>query len=591
VIHLSARRERAAPTAASSEAVHPYARWLLWLVCLAILFANLGGPALFEPDEGRNAEKAREILLLNDWVTPHENFVPVLDKPMFFYWLIAICYKIFGVSEWSARLPSALLALGCLFLVHRFVHQRWGAWEAMWSVLILVTSVEFFLLARVVILDMTLSFCITLSLCSFYAAVNAEDQKAAKRNCFLMYVGLGTGTLVKGFIGIIVPGMVFLTYLLVTHRWSVLRRLYLVPGALGVLAIVAPWYLWADARNPDYLSYYFWDEHFARYLTDEFERSESWFYFFVVVAAGFVPWILLLPSVLQDSWKRLDDKNIFLLLWIGVPFLFFSASSSKLPHYVLPLYPALAILSGQMIAGRFNRAESKSGWVFYLPSTLLAGFVLYLLIGGFWPHLLASEIRTTVAENLAVIIYCTTLIGVIFGSVAYNQVRGYSIKQRGAYVGACLGLTVFFLLVSRLMVTASMQRSSKTLAQSSLVFLTADSQVAIFNTYVPGLIFNLRLDRPVWVVNPEGRQTWMGSPYVSTRKRNPALGYDKVLLTFDQFADAWKTITHPPLVFAKAKHVPLLEQEVTGATQELVRVDEYVLVSKPEQRSMLKPRR
>jgi hypothetical protein len=165
-------------------------------------------------------------------------------------------------------------------------------------------------------------------------------------------------------------------------------------------------------------------------------------------------------------------------------------------------------------------------------------------------------------------------------------VRGYSIKQRGAYAGACLGLAVFFLLVGRLMVTVSMQRSSKTLAQSSLVFLTADSQVAIFNTYVPGLIFNLRLDRPVWVVNPEGRQTWMGSPYVSTRRRNPALGYDKVLLTFDQFADAWKKMTHPPLVFAKAKHVPLLEQQTTGVTQELVRVDEYVLVSKPEQRSL-----
>jgi hypothetical protein len=108
----------------------------------------------------------------------------------------------------------------------------------------------------------------------------------------------------------------------------------------------------------------------------------------------------------------------------------------------------------------------------------------------------------------------------------------------------------------------------------------------IFNTYVPGLIFNLRLDRPVWVVGPEGKQTWMGSPYVSTRRRNPALGYGKVLVTFDQFADAWKKMRHPPLVFAKAKHVSLLEQQVTAVTQELVRVDEYVLVSKPEQRSI-----
>jgi 4-amino-4-deoxy-L-arabinose transferase-like glycosyltransferase len=591
VINLSARREHPSPTAPSSEAVHPYARWLLWLVCLAVLFANLGGPALFEPDEGRNAEKAREILLLNDWVTPHENFVPVLDKPMFFYWLIAICFEVFGISEWSARLPSALLALACLFLVYRFVRPRWGTWEAMWSVLILVTSVEFFLLARIVILDMTLTFCITLALCSFYAAVHAEDKKAAKLNCFLMYLALGAGTLVKGLIGVIVPGIVFLGYLLVTHRWSILRSLYLVPGTLIFLAIAAPWYVWANARNPDYLSYYFWDEHFGRYLTDGFERSESWFYFFVVVAAGFVPWILLLPAVLKDSWKIHDDKNIFLLLWIGVPLLFFSASNSKLPHYVLPLYPALAILTGQMIAGRFNQPGSKSRRVLYLPGILSVGFVVYLLIGGFWPDLLASEIRTTVVENLLVIVYCTTLIGVIFGSFAYAPVKGYPIKQRTAYICACLGLAVFFLLLGRVMVTASVQRSSKILAQTALSFLTPDSQVAIFNTYVPGLIFNLRLDRPVWVVNPEGRQTWMGSPYVSMRKKNPASGYGKVLVTFNQFADAWNKMPHPPLVFAKAKHVSLLEQQVSAVTQELVRVDDYVLVSRPEQRSVFELRR
>src|SRR5919109_517804 len=91
---------------------------LVCLVCLAIVFTNLGSSALFEPDEGRNAEKAREILLLGDWVTPHENFLPTLDKPVFFYWLVASSFILFGLSEWSARLPSALAALGCIFLVY-----------------------------------------------------------------------------------------------------------------------------------------------------------------------------------------------------------------------------------------------------------------------------------------------------------------------------------------------------------------------------------------------------------------------------------------------------------------------------------------
>src|SRR5512147_442600 len=105
-----------------------------------MLFYRLGGPALFEPDEGRNAEKAREILLLNEWITPHENFHAVLDKPIFFYSLIALSFKLFGVSEWSARFPSALAAFSCLLVVYFFVRRWWGGREALWSVLILATS-------------------------------------------------------------------------------------------------------------------------------------------------------------------------------------------------------------------------------------------------------------------------------------------------------------------------------------------------------------------------------------------------------------------------------------------------------------------
>ena len=137
-----------------------------------ILFYRLGGPALFEPDEGRNAEKAREILVLNDWITPHENFNAVLDKPIFFYWLIALSYKIFGVSEWAARLPSALAAFGCIVMVYFFVRRWWGEWEARWSVLVLVTSAGFFVFSRLVIFDMTLTAFIMLALCAFYHAAH-----------------------------------------------------------------------------------------------------------------------------------------------------------------------------------------------------------------------------------------------------------------------------------------------------------------------------------------------------------------------------------------------------------------------------------
>jgi 4-amino-4-deoxy-L-arabinose transferase-like glycosyltransferase len=539
---------------------------------------NLGSADFFEPDEGRNAEKAREILLLNDWVTPHENFLPVLDKPMLFYWPVALSYKIFGVTEWSARLSSAVFALGCLFLVYRFAHRWWGPWEALWSALVLLTSVEFFILARIVRSDMALTFCVTLALCSFYSAILAENKKAKKLDSLLMYGALGAGTLVKGLIGLVIPGMVFFVYLLLTNKWSILRRLHLLPGALLFLVIVTPWYLWVDARNPGYLRYFFWDEHFTRYLTDEFNRSQSWFYFFFVIAVGFFPWTLLLPLVVRDAWQKIDDKNIFLILWSILPLLFFSASNSKLPHYILPIYPALAILTGRMITGFFNKPPSSARWGFYLPWILLVGCVLYLLIGGVWQRLLSTEIRATVSENLIFIGLSAAAMVFTLGGYAYANLRGYWSSQIASYLCTGVVMAVFFLLVGHLMVTASVGRSAKALAQSTAPFITHDSQMAIYDTYMSGLIFYLRLDRPIWIVASPGKTTLMGSPYVSTHRPDPAPGHGKILFNFAEFSEAWKKTNHPLLVFAKAKTLLRLESQLAEGTKKLAGVDEYVLV-------------
>jgi 4-amino-4-deoxy-L-arabinose transferase-like glycosyltransferase len=582
VINLSLRQQPSRSSiAVVIDRLHHYLSWFLGLFCLAVIFVNLGSADLFEPDEGRNAEKAREILLLNDWVTPHENFLPVLDKPMFFYWLVAFSYKIFGISEWSGRLPSALSALGCLFSVYRFALQRGGSWEGCWSVLILLTSVQFFLLSRVVIADMTLTFSITLALSSFYSAIHAEDEKAKKIHCWLLYGALAAGTLVKGLIGIVIPGLVFFIYLVVTKRWVALRRLHLFPGTLFFLVIVAPWYLWVDARNPGYLSYYFWHEHLTRYLTDEFGRYRSWFYFFSVLAVGFLPWTLWLPFVAKDAWQRLDDKKVFLLLWTVLPFLFFTLSNSQLPQYVLPIYPPLAILSGQMIAARFKEPTSKETWLGYLPWIPSAGSVLYFLIGGVWPHLAPIPIRDNIIENLIAIGFCAVVMAFILGVFAYANLKGRRRRQLAAYLCLCGGMALFLWLVGQFMATVASNRSARSLAQSAAPFITHDSQVALYDTYLTGLIFYLRRDRPIWFVGSPGKTTWMGSPYVSRFFPNSAPGHGKILVSFAEFADAWDKGTPPVLVFAKAHNIPRLRSQLGESTKELVKVGEYVLVSKP----------
>jgi len=252
-------------------------RWLPWLffgAVVGVLFAYLGSAALFEPDEGRNAEKAREILILNDWLTPHENFYAVLDKPIFFYWLIALSFKYFGVSEWAARLPSVLSALGCVGLVYCFVRRWWGQWEALWSGLILLGSVEFFILSRVVIFDMSLAFFLTLALCAFYEVAHTDNVNRRRVLCFVLYGALGVATLIKGLIGVVVPGMIIFFYLLSTKKWSILRRINLIPGTILFAVVAAPWYLQMDAVHPGYLKYYLWDEHFGRFASGEFDRTQ-----------------------------------------------------------------------------------------------------------------------------------------------------------------------------------------------------------------------------------------------------------------------------------------------------------------------------
>ncbi|HXV79944.1 MAG TPA: glycosyltransferase family 39 protein, partial [Candidatus Binatia bacterium] len=428
---------------------------------------------------------------------------------------------------------------------------------------------------------MTLTFCVTLALCSFYSAVHVENEKSREFYCLPMYGALGAGTLTKGLIGVAIPGMVFFFYLLCTHRWSSLRKLHPLPGALLFFVIVVPWYFSVNMKYPGYLRFYFWDDHVARYLTDQFDRAEPWYHFLGVVAGGFFPWVLFLPQMVKDSWRKFDDKNVFLILSVVLPLLFFSFSKSKSLQYILPIYPALAILSGKTVASFVKRSDRKKRGLLYLAWGFSAGFVFYVLIGALWPPLLPAEIRATVSANLIWIGLSLALMVLIFGAYACANARGHWSSPTASYLCTAAGMAGFFLLASQLMVTASTSRSAKALAQHAAPLITHDSQMAIYDTYLPGLIFYLRLDRPIWIVASPEKTTLMGSPYVSRHQPNPPSGYGKVLLDFAEFSEAWKKNTHPLLIFAKAKNRLRLESQLAEGTKRLTGVNEHILVTKP----------
>lgn len=578
------RAEKIADSSEASSAGDLLQDWLPWLLIAAVAFVllyQLGSAALFEPDEGRNAEKAREILLLNDWVTPHENFYPVLDKPIFFYWLIALSYKLFGLSEWTARLPSLLSALGCVLLIYLFSRSHWGRWVALWSALVLVTSVEFFLLARIVIFDMLLTLFQTVALLAFYEAAHTENRRRRVAFCLTLYLALGAGTLVKGLVAVVIPGIVFFLFILLRGRWDILRRIYLIPGAGVFLAVVLPWYLQADAQNPGYLNYYLWAEHFGRYTSATFDRSEPWYYFIVVGLVGFFPWTLILPWIIKHFWRRgWDDKTLYLVLWVSVPLLFFSASHSKLPHYILPIFPALSIMAGAILVGLDEQSPSKlrapmiSIWVVQSLNAV------YLLLGSFYPGILAPQIRGRFSD-MAYVLWLYAIVSLlILAYMARRRMSQDRMPQDVIYLAQVVGLAVFFVFLTEVMISTALDRSAKTTAMAVLSHLRAGEQVVFFETYMSGLPFYLDAKRPVWLItHGNKKRTFLGNYYAIGKRHNPVTPWGEAIFNLDKFGEQWKSRTRPFLVIVKDKNLPQLADTIGEAPKRLAQINEYVVVS------------
>lgn len=571
------------PASEKPSAVNGQRGWsrLLFLVCLVILFYGLGSTALFEPDEGRNAEKAREILLLGDWVTPHQNFLPTLDKPIFFYWLVALSFKIFGLAEWPARLPSSLAAVGCLLLVYRFARTQWGAWEALWSCLALVTSIEFVILSRIVILDMTFTLFITWALMSFYAAQQSIHSKSRTNLHWLsMYAAMGAATLVKGLLGVIVPGLVIFFYVVLSRKWFLLRQMRIIAGGVVYLGIVAPWYLWAEMRNPGYLRYFLWEEHFVRFLTPYFGRTKGWYYFFVVVGIGFLPWSVILPVTVRSLWKRrAHDVSHFLALWVLVPFVFFSFSHSKLPHYILPIFPALALLTGRALGIEREDSTSKLRWQLFILAVFPVAFVVYLLIGAGWPHGLPVEIRSAAVQKVAVIGLYAAILILIFAVFAFGQMK-HLWKEHGVpFLCTSVSLALLLVLLTQIIAATSFHRVSKSLARKIASVINPQDRIVFYDTYIQGIPFYLRIHKPIWLVQSAEKQAVMGSYYVRERRPVAAAGYGPVFFTFKQFAEQWENNNVALRVIVKEKNLSRLSADIGVTPNSVIKMGQYALAS------------
>jgi 4-amino-4-deoxy-L-arabinose transferase-like glycosyltransferase len=425
--------------AALPSRAHPSGKGLALLLalCAPLFFLGLGTLGLTDRDEGSNAEAAREMVESGDWITPTLNGAPRFAKPILIYWLISGSYLAFGVSEFTARLPSALFGTLLVLMQYAFATRMFGSTVGLRAALMLLLNIEVLAIGRMVLTDMVLVFFTTLSIFSFFLAMQGEGR--AKRWYWGFYIGMAMATLTKGPVGVLVPLLAVIPYLLFTRRWrEIARECRLLPGTAVFLLIAAPWYAamfllhgagYAESARGD---------TFTRFFSVIGGHGGTILFYIPILFLGFFPWSGFLPAALVQALRgtssaglstaagtlpsahppggqrideggthtgrgdradplpahpaahppggqRIDEGGthtgrgdrvdplpahlstpihdpqhalqLLCAIWVLGVFIFFTLSSTRLPHYIAPLFPAAALL----VAASWDRSLSSQG--------------------------------------------------------------------------------------------------------------------------------------------------------------------------------------------------------------------------------------
>ena len=425
----------------------PRGWWLLLLLAVLIWCGNLDFRKLSLSDEGRYSEIPRYMAASGDWITPRLNGIKYFEKPPLQYWATAAAYKLFGEHHWTARLWPALTGLLGALLMYFAGARLYGNRAGLYTGMVLASSVLYAAMGHILTLDMGLAFFLTVA---FAGLLIALDPRAdAKTNRFWMHVaaaGCALAVLSKGLIGIVLPGAVVVLYMLVKRDFGILRRLHLATGTVLFLAISAPWFIAVSAANPEFAWFFFVHEHLQRYTSTIHQRSQPWFFFIPILLVGMLPWTVTLCAAVPAAVKRLTagrefDPAVFALLWAGFIFVFFSLSGSKLPSYILPLFPALALIVGHYLASVSGRTLSFQ----LAPVALLA--LAGLAAIPYTPHLASESVTADMYQAQMPWLYAaaiTLLAGILYAMWCGR--RGH--VGRAVLVCAFTGLTASQLLVT-----------------------------------------------------------------------------------------------------------------------------------------------
>jgi 4-amino-4-deoxy-L-arabinose transferase-like glycosyltransferase len=363
-----ARRDAGAGPTPPSNRLPVWALVLLAVMAL-IWFGTLDARHLLRSDEGRYAEIAREMAATGDWVTIRYQGLKYFEKPPLHLWMTALAFEAFGVGDWQSRLWVACSgALGVL--VTALAAQRcFGG--GLLAALVLMAAPTWNIGSHFNSLDMGVSGALAGVLAALLLAQRPDNTSRAQRLWMWgTWAAMAVAVLTKGLIGIVLPGLALVAYTLLARDWALWRRLHLVSGALVCLAITAPWFVLVSQRNPEFAHFFFIHEHWERYTSSVHQRGAPAWYFVPQLLGGFAPWLGLLPGMFRAL--RAESKTqaprafrplLFCAVWAVAIFAFFSASGSKLPGYILPVFPALAVLAAAALQGLDAAAWRRQLWM------------------------------------------------------------------------------------------------------------------------------------------------------------------------------------------------------------------------------------
>jgi hypothetical protein len=525
-----------------------------------MLFAGLGRPALIQPDEGRNAEVAREMNESGSWLIPTHNGVVYLDKPAFYFKAVGLSMAVFGENEFAARLPNAVLGFALLVMTHFFVRRETNSRCAALAVLITGTTPLFLAFARIVIMDMALAIFVCGAIFAGYIA-ESKDGPSRKRWYLLGAAFSGVATLVKGPIGFIIPTLVLLIFYRVAGHRGAWKR-HLAPlNVLLFFAIVLPWFLGVIHKRPDFAYYGLIEESFHRYTTGDFRRNEPIWFFPAIIAGTFFAWSILLPESIVAAWRarkqwtRLDKLCI---VWSVSLLIFFSLSHSKRAGYVLTVAVALGILTGRVFDLALASASERASRIVLRGTIALAVITavvgLLLAAGLATPDKLirALHLREEAFEQMRTsfqAMCAALLVTAIFAVVARWRCDARLVLAAFVLLPILLGTAGF----SAFQETAE-ARSPRSLVKQ-MPSLPASTEVACLRFFSEGLPFYLK--RTVTIITHDGTEVKSNYTLFLIRKRNewPA--------QFVEFTDAEQWLasrTQPVYLLARKGEQAMLEE-------------------------------